>query len=97
MWLSLKKGHHGAALTDAELRLLACWIDLAVPFCGSYVEHHDWNDWYIQRFRYTCNKRAAFAWQELNDVRREYGMPPVPLTGFVPNVSEPRRQSRWDE
>ena len=43
------------------------------------------------------NKRAAFAWQELNDVRREYGLPPVPLTGFVPNVSEPRKQKRWDE
>ena len=97
VWLSLKKGHHGAALTDAELRLLACWIDLAVPFCGSYVEHHDWADWYIQRFQYTCNKRAAFAWQELNDVRLEYGLAPVPLTGFVPNVSEPRRQRRWDE
>ena len=83
VWLSLKKGHHGVALTDAELRLLACWIDLAVPFCGSYVEHHDWNDWYKQRFQYTCNKRAAFAWSELNDVRREYDMPPVPLTGFI--------------
>ncbi|MBQ6008713.1 MAG: hypothetical protein IJL17_09240 [Kiritimatiellae bacterium] len=97
VWLSLKKGHHGVALTDAELRLLACWIDLAVPFCGSYVEHHDWNDWYKQRFQYTCNKRAAFAWQELNDVRREYGLPPVPLTGFVPNVAEPRRQKYWSE
>jgi len=30
-------------------------------------------------------------------VRREYGMPSVPLTGFVPNVTEPRRQKRWDE
>ena len=72
-------------------------IDLAVPFYGSYVEHHDWNDWYKQRFQYTCNKRAAFAWQELNDVRHEYGMPSVPLTGFVPNVAEPRRQKYWSE
>ena len=97
VWRMLKKGHHGAALSDAELRLLACWIDLAVPFCGSYVEHHDWGDWYRQRYEYTSNKRAAFAWEELNDVRREYGMPPVPLTGFVPNVTEPRRQRWFDE
>jgi len=44
-----------------------------------------------------CNKRAAFAWQELNDVRREYGLAPVPLTGFMPNVAEPRRQKYWAE
>ena len=97
VWQMLKKGHHGAALTDAELKTLACWIDLAIPFCGSYMEHNDWNAWYRQRYEYVSNKRAAFAWQELNDVRREYGLPPVPLTGFVPNVSEPRKQKRWDE
>ena len=92
VWLMLKKGHHGAMLTDAELKTLACWIDLAIPFCGSYTEHNDWNDWYRQRYEYVSNKRAAFAWAELNDVRREYGMPPVPLTGFIPNVAEPRKQ-----
>ena len=97
VWQMLKKGHHGAALTDAELRTLACWIDLAIPFCGSYTEHNDWNDWYRQRYQYMSNKRAAFAWQELNDVRHEYGLPPVPLTGFMPNVPEPRKQKRWDE
>ena len=97
VWQMLKKGHHGVALTDAELRTFACWIDLAIPFCGSYTEHNDWNDWYCQRYQYMSNKRAAFAWQELNDVRGEYGLPPVPLTGFVPNVSEPRKQKRWDE
>ena len=97
VWRMLQKGHGGARLTDAEKRLIACWIDLAVPFCGSYVEHNDWNDWYRQRYEYISNKRAAFAWAELNDVRREYGMPPVPLTGFIPNVAEPRKQKRWDE
>jgi hypothetical protein len=97
VWQMLKKGHHGATLTDAELRTLACWIDLAVPFCGSYVERNDWNAWYRQRYEYTTNKRAAFAWQELNDVRREYGLGPVPLTGFIPNVAEPRKQKYWDE
>ena len=97
VWLSLKKGHHDVKLTDTELRLLACWIDLAVPFCGSYVERHDWNDWYKQRFQYTCNKRAAFAWQELNDIRSEYRLQPVPLTGYVPNVAIPRRQTWFAE
>ena len=97
VWRMLAKGHSGVRLTDAELRTLACWIDLAVPFCGSYVEHHDWNGWYRQRYEYTCNKRAAFAWLELNDVRKGLGLPPVPLTGFIPNVAEPRRQKYWSE
>jgi hypothetical protein len=35
--------------------------------------------------------------QELNDVRRAYGLPPVPLTGFVPDVAEPRKQRYWSE
>jgi hypothetical protein len=97
VWRMLAKGHHEARLTDAELRTLACWIDLAVPFCGSYVERHDWNDWYRQRYEYSCNKRATFAWLELNDVRKGLRLPPVPLTGFIPNVAEPRRQKYWSE
>gem|GEM_PF-276734 len=97
VWRMLAQGHHEVQLTDAELRTLACWIDLAVPFCGSYVERHDWNDWYRQRYEYACNKRAAFAWLELNDVRKGLGLPPVPLTGFIPDVAEPRRQKYWSE
>lgn len=97
VWRMLAKGHHDVRLTDAELRTFACWIDLAVPFCGSYVEHNDWNDWYRQRYEYTCNKRAAFAWLELNDIRKGLGLPLVPLTGFIPNVAEPRRQKYWSE
>ncbi len=99
----LKNGHPdglGAkrvTLTDAELRTFALWIDLAIPFCSSYVEAHTWCDWYQQRFLYTNNKRSAFHWLELNDVRREYGLAPVPLTGFLPGVRKPRRQWHWDE
>ncbi|MBQ9467477.1 MAG: hypothetical protein IJU52_00525 [Clostridia bacterium] len=32
----LKKGHGG--LTDAQIRAIACWIDLAVPCYGSYSD-----------------------------------------------------------
>ncbi len=48
-------------------------------------------------YEYTCNKRAAFAWLELNDIRKGLGLPPVPLTGFIPNVAEPRRQKYRSE
>ena len=99
----LAKGHPDAGgkkrvtLPDADLRRIACWIDLCVPFCGSYVEAHDWADWYQQRFNYTASKRSACAWEELNEVRAERGLKPVPLTGFVPNIVNSRRQVRWDE
>lgn len=34
---------HAPGLTDAELRTLACWVDLGVPFCGDYEEGAAWN------------------------------------------------------
>ena len=99
----LKDGHPGkdgkrrVALTDNEIRTFALWIDLAIPFSSSYVEANKWCDWHQQRFLYTNNKRSAFHWLELNDIRKEYGMEPVPLTGFKPGVEMPRRQKYWSE
>ncbi len=90
-------GKKRVQLDDAELRTFALWIDLAIPFASSYVEAHKWCDWHQQRFLYTNNKRSAFHWLELNDVRREYGLAPVSLTGFQPGVEMPRRQRYWSE
>ena len=84
-------------LTDAERRTLAMWIDLSIPYCSCYTERHTWDAWHQQRYLYTYDKRLAFYWLELNEVRKRYGLEPVPLTGFVPNVTEPRKQRRWDE
>ena len=98
-WYRMLKGGHGGRvrLTDAEIRTFALWIDLAIPFSSSYVEAHKWCDWHQQRFLYTNNKRSAYHWLELNDVRRELGLPEVPLTGFAPGVALPRRQRFWSE
>ncbi len=96
VWKMLEKGHKGVKLTDRELRSLACWIDLCVPFCGSYIERNKWAEKYRQRFLYVSNKRSVYAWHELNDIRKEYGMEPVPLTGFVEGV-KPTFQRYWDE
>ena len=38
----LERGHC-ATLTDAERRVLACWVDLSVPFCGAYDEAATWS------------------------------------------------------
>lgn len=39
----LDKGH-APGLTASELRTLACWVDLGVPFCGDYEEAHAWDE-----------------------------------------------------
>jgi len=91
------KGKSRVKLADAELRTIAMWIDLCIPFAGSYTEAHAWDAWHLQRYLYTYDKRIAFYWLELNEIRKEYGMAPAPLEGFVPNVTEPRKQRRWDE
>ena len=39
----LNSGHHGVKLTDPEMRKLKTWIDLNVPFWGSWTDaHRDW-------------------------------------------------------
>ncbi len=38
----LDEGHEGVRLSAEELETIACWIDLAVPFCGDYAEANAW-------------------------------------------------------
>ena len=90
-------GRPRVALTDAERRTLALWIDLAIPYCSAYTERHVWDAWHQQRYLYTYDKRIFSYWLELDEIRREKGLPSVPVTGFVPNVSEPRKQRTWQE
>jgi hypothetical protein len=35
-------GHPVVELSQEQIRKLAAWIDLAVPFCGDYLEAHAW-------------------------------------------------------
>ena len=48
----LEKGHGEVQLSRRELDTLACWIDLLVPFCGDYIEAHNWSvpdqEWYMR-------------------------------------------------
>ena len=55
----LDKGHC-KAITDAEKRTLACWIDLGIPFCGDYEEGAAWSDADRARWEACRRKRAAF-------------------------------------
>ncbi len=52
----LDKGH-APGLTDAELRTLACWVDLGVPFCGDYEESNSWNEDEYKKWHDCLKKR----------------------------------------
>ena len=56
----LEPSHYGVRLTEKEKQTVACWIDLNVPFCGSWMERNIWDQlrhdvhsgltpWYVYR------------------------------------------------
>jgi hypothetical protein len=80
----LEPAHYGVRLSDAQKRLVACWLDLAVPFCGSYAEAHTWErvdphfEWTRRKqshlsqrelYAYYQTKRVRFAQQEIESLR----------------------------
>ena len=83
----LEPSHYDVQLTDAQRRIVACWIDLAVPFCGSYAEANRWetqevgrqmetNTWdrpQKQLYEYFQMKRVRFAQQEVESIKSLLG------------------------
>ncbi|MDR2705330.1 MAG: hypothetical protein LBC02_06095, partial [Planctomycetaceae bacterium] len=65
----LEPSHYNVTLTSEEKRLIACWIDLCVPFCGSYTEANQWSDLQKATYAYYENKRATLAEIELENLR----------------------------
>ena len=65
--------HHGVQATDAERRVVACWIDLGIPFVGSYCEATDWTDDDRRIYDYHQRKRAAFADCERRELMKRRG------------------------
>lgn len=56
----LEPSHYGVQLSAKEKETVACWIDLNVPFCGSWMERNTWDQlrhdihsaltpWYVYR------------------------------------------------
>jgi hypothetical protein len=66
-------------VSDAEKRLFACWIDLSIPFGGSYAEATTWSPEDRKIAEYHQDKRAIFACQELNTLRAQLNLRPVSL------------------
>ena len=57
--------HHGVEVTDEERRVVACWIDLGIPFGGSYPEATDWTAEEREMYEYHERKREGFALREM--------------------------------
>ena len=53
----LDKGHHGVSLTEVEYQKLATWMDLLVPFCGTYREANQWSHDEMRFYDYFEEKR----------------------------------------
>ena len=51
---------HAPGLTDEEYRTLARWVDLGVPFCGSYDERADWTSTDHELWNRGLARRARF-------------------------------------
>lgn len=85
----LAPSHYGVKVSDAKKRLFACWIDLSIPFGGSYAEATTWSPEDRRIAEYHQDKREVFAWQEVNALRAQRNMPPVSLGRLQSGVFSP--------
>jgi hypothetical protein len=64
----LEKGHRDVQLSREELEKIACWIDLAVPYCGDYAEASDWSDEETAKYRKFVEKRKKMESEEESNI-----------------------------
>jgi hypothetical protein len=62
--------HYDVQVSENETRTFACWLDLLVPFCGSYTQHNTWTDAEKAEYGYFQEKRRVYAAAELESLRR---------------------------
>jgi len=66
----LEPGHNKVNVSQAEKERVACWIDLCVPFCGSYTEANTWEPQVKATYLYFEAKRARLAEIEIDNIRK---------------------------
>ena len=64
----LATGHGDSKLSRAELDRIACWIDLAVPFCGDYTEANAWTAAEKKRYAHFLAKRRTLEAVEARNI-----------------------------
>jgi hypothetical protein len=69
----LEPAHYGVKLTENDKRTFACWLDLLIPFCGSYTQHNTWTNAEKAEYQYFQEKRRVYAAAELESLRQSLG------------------------
>lgn len=86
MFDSADPAHQNTGLTGDELKTLALWIDLAVPYCGFPTEGNLWNDEEWGLWTYYSTKKSAMEEQlqehRKNLVRLNSGEAVTPVAEF---------------
>ena len=62
----LEPSHYDVQLTQEEKNNVACWIDLCIPYCGSYMEANTWDSCigWKRGGRYLDKLRAVYFYHE---------------------------------
>lgn len=69
----LEPAHYQVQVSENEKRTFACWLDLLVPFCGSYTQHNTWTAAEKAEYDYFQEKRRIYAAAELESLRQALG------------------------
>jgi hypothetical protein len=64
----LERGHRGVELSKRELDVIKCWIDLLVPYCGSYTEAVAWSEAERRKYEHFAAKRAGMEQVERQNI-----------------------------
>jgi hypothetical protein len=56
-------------LSREETDKIACWIDLAVPFCGDYLEANIWSKDDMAKYLHFLDKRKRMEEVEQRNIR----------------------------
>ncbi len=67
----LEPSHYNVRVSKNEKRTIACWIDLLIPFCGSYAEANRWDSKEKETWNYYFDKRIFFTEQEMNVLKNK--------------------------
>lgn len=55
------KNHKNVKISESEIRRIALWIDLLVPFCGDYLEENKWTPQEMAEYAYYEMKKTKMA------------------------------------
>jgi hypothetical protein len=84
----LEEGHGDTEVSREDYEKIAAWIDLAVPFCGDYVEANLWNDDDWRHHTYFAGRRRAQEVFERANVRAIVEGAPSPSPTASPGGPE---------